>query len=161
MRPPKTGIDFGTSTPTFGPAAKLPDLTATPPVCPLSPVKGVRGDGTGQTRKYGNRKVAHPDGYTFDSKKEAKRYEELKLLQAAGKIFVLAVHPVYPLFGRDQSTVYTYTADFAYQVKDEEYLLKRRRVVEDCKSVATRKKDTWRLIKKLFRSSYGFSITEI
>lgn len=35
--------------------------------------------------KYGNRKVA-VDGITFDSKKEAQRYTELKLLEKAGKI---------------------------------------------------------------------------
>lgn len=35
--------------------------------------------------KYGNRKVAL-DGITFDSKKEAQRYTELKLLEKAGKI---------------------------------------------------------------------------
>lgn len=35
--------------------------------------------------KYGNRKVV-VDGITFDSKKEAQRYTELKLLEKAGKI---------------------------------------------------------------------------
>jgi hypothetical protein len=35
--------------------------------------------------KYGNEKVTI-DGWTFDSKLEGRRYEELKLLQKAGKI---------------------------------------------------------------------------
>lgn len=35
--------------------------------------------------KYGNRKVV-VDGITFDSKKEAQRYTELKSLEKAGKI---------------------------------------------------------------------------
>lgn len=35
--------------------------------------------------KYGNRKAV-VDGITFDSKKEAQRYTELKLLEKAGKI---------------------------------------------------------------------------
>ncbi len=35
--------------------------------------------------KYGNRKVV-VDGITFDSKKEAQRYTELKLLEKTGKI---------------------------------------------------------------------------
>ena len=36
-------------------------------------------------RKYNNRKII-VDGITFDSKKEAKRYKELKMLEKAGII---------------------------------------------------------------------------
>ena len=35
--------------------------------------------------KYGNKKTV-VDGITFDSRKEAKRYQELKLLEKAGEI---------------------------------------------------------------------------
>ena len=42
--------------------------------------------------KYGNKKV-QLDGYTFDSKAEAKRYGELRLLEKAKRIFNIQVHP--------------------------------------------------------------------
>ena len=44
-----------------------------------------RSKGVILVSKYNNRKVV-VDGITFDSKKEAQRYGELKLLQQAGKI---------------------------------------------------------------------------
>ena len=37
------------------------------------------------TRKYGNKKV-EIDGQVFDSRKEARRYQELRLLEKAGAI---------------------------------------------------------------------------
>ena len=53
-------------------------------------LEGDRGKGVSMAwnrsrAKYGNRKVV-VDGITFDSKKEAQRYTELKLLEKAGKI---------------------------------------------------------------------------
>lgn len=46
--------------------------------------KGFRGDSM-RYGKYGNKKVT-VDGIVFDSKKEAARYKELKLMEAAGEI---------------------------------------------------------------------------
>ena len=46
--------------------------------------------------KYSNRKV-NIDGITFDSKKEANRYRELKLLEKVGEISNLVLQPVYVL----------------------------------------------------------------
>ena len=46
--------------------------------------------GYGQKSKYGSNKAV-VDGITFDSKKEAKRYSELKLLQRAGEISDLQI----------------------------------------------------------------------
>ena len=46
--------------------------------------------------KYSNRKV-NIDGITFDSKKEANRYKELKILENIGKISNLELQPVYVL----------------------------------------------------------------
>jgi hypothetical protein len=105
----------------------------------------------GQTKKYGNRKV-EAFGYTFASKKEYAEYMRLRLFEKSGVIAGLRPHPVYPLVVNDV-LVYTYTADF-------EYFEDGVRVVVDVKSVATRKKDTWRVVKKLFRALYGFDITE-
>ena len=49
---------------------------------------------TNRYNKYGAKKVKL-DGYTFDSKMEAKRYGELKLLEKEGTIENLEVHPLY------------------------------------------------------------------
>jgi len=42
--------------------------------------------------KFGARRVIL-DGITFDSRKEARRYQQLKLLERAGVIRALQVHP--------------------------------------------------------------------
>lgn len=69
------------------------------------------------------------DGYTFDSKAEARRYGYLKLRQMQGAISALRVHPRYDLkvAGRKLTT---YVADFEYRDDDG------RLVVEDVKPEA-------------------------
>lgn len=98
--------------------------------------------------KYGNRKV-QLDGYTFDSKAEARRYMELKLRIAAGEIVNLMVHPrfeIIPAFvdnmGRKVRGV-DYVADFEYQEMPS-----GNRVVEDVKGRAT---EAFKIKSKLFR----------
>ena len=49
--------------------------------------------------KYGNRKVTI-DGITFDSKREMKRYCELKLLEKAGEISGLELQPEFDIQNR-------------------------------------------------------------
>lgn len=69
--------------------------------------------------KYGNTKTV-VDGITFDSKKEAKRYGELKLLVAAGEITNLTLQPKFILEANDTPLVYPsgrkaiYKGDFQY-----------------------------------------------
>ncbi len=46
--------------------------------------------------KYRNEKAVI-DGYTFDSKKEANRYFELKMLQRAGEITALELQPKFEI----------------------------------------------------------------
>lgn len=83
------------------------------------------------------------DGITFDSKHEAKRYGELKLLKAAGEICDLELQPQFKL-GTDEDPVLmrsaryhkgrrvTYTADFQY------WDLRRNLVItEDAKGLDT------------------------
>lgn len=62
--------------------------------------------------KY-NAKHVRDDGILFDSKKEHKRYCELKLLKAAKKIAGLDVHPKFNLKVNDK-LVCVYEADFVY-----------------------------------------------
>ena len=62
----------------------------------------------------------YKDGYTFDSLMEGRRWEELKLLEKAGAISGLAVHPKFllqPAFSTNNGVkvrAITYTGDFAY-----------------------------------------------
>ena len=107
--------------------------------------------------KYGNRKTTSSDGNMFDSVKEAKRYEELRLLQRGGKIKNLQLQPRFVLqdkFKRDGKTYrkIEYVADFMYE-KDDGTV-----VVEDVKGMKT---DVYKLKKKLFLAKYPFEFVEI
>lgn len=53
------------------------------------------------------------DGYTFDSKAEARYYKELKLMQQAKLISELVVHPKYPII-YDGDKVCVVELDFEY-----------------------------------------------
>lgn len=91
----------------------------------------------------GNKFNAHRttvDGITFDSKKEAKRYGELRLLEKAGEIRNLELQPKFPLIVNGVK-VCTYIADAAYFEKNA-------RVVEDVKSGPT-KTAAYRIKRKL------------
>lgn len=83
------------------------------------------------------------DGITFDSKKEAKRYNELKLLAQSGVITNLRLQVPFILYEKSQyGGVRKYLADFVYiengieivedvkGCRTKEYLLKKRMVAE-------------------------------
>lgn len=86
--------------------------------------------------KYRAKKVT-VDGIKFDSKREAARYGELLLLEKAGKIRELKVHPTYKLENANgaikfkSGRVAKYTPDFSY------FEPGRGVVVEDVKGVMT------------------------
>lgn len=70
------------------------------------------------TNKYFN-SPCDLDGHHFDSRKEARRYEELLLAQKAGEIDLLEVHPrfeIIPGFKIDGKKIKAtfYEADFRY-----------------------------------------------
>ena len=103
------------------------------------------------THKYNAKKTA-VDGITFDSKKEAMRYKELKELQRVGKIDRLELQPRFTLmdgFRYEGKAVrkIEYVADFLYRDLSTLEL-----VVEDVKGVKT---DVYKLKKKLFLKHYG------
>lgn len=102
-------------------------------------------------RKYGNRKTV-VNGIKFDSKAEAERYKELKLLEKAGLIKSLILQPEFLLQdkfkynGRTERAV-KYIADFKYfDVARGVY------VVEDVKGVET---EAFKIKRKLFLKRYG------
>lgn len=83
--------------------------------------------------KYHNRKIETPDG-VFDSKKELRRWEELKLLQRAGKISELKRQVPYILIPaqRDPYTKRVIEREVKY-VADFVYFERGQYVVEDVK----------------------------
>lgn len=78
------------------------------------------------------------DGIEFASKKEAKRYSELKLLERAGEISGLTLQPVYILLVNGVR-VGRYTPDFLYhELAKKNYSAKSKLVVEECKGFKVR-----------------------
>mgnify|MGYP001457192963 CR=1 FL=1 len=93
--------------------------------------------------KYRNQPV-EIDGHRFASKLEGRRYGELKLLERAGEIRELRIHPAYDLCVEDQK-VTRYVADFAYVDKTG------LPVTEDTKGVLT---PEFRMKAKLFHALF-------
>jgi len=111
-----------------------------------SPATASRGGASHS--KYGAIKTV-VDGITFASRKEAKRYTELKLLELAGEISRLELQPRYDITINGVK-VCTYVADFRY-------FGKAKQIVEDCKGFKT---PLYRLKSKLVRALYNVEILE-
>ena len=127
---------------------------------------------TAKTNKYNAKKVS-VDGIEFDSKKEAKRYQELLLLQKAGEIYLLERQKVYELLPaqREPDTVgkrggvikgklleraVEYVADFVYTDKNG------KTVVEDVKGFREGGAYAVFVLKrKLMLYRYGIKIIEV
>lgn len=105
-------------------------------------------------RKFGNEKR---DG--FDSRKEARRYQELRLLERAGKITDLKCQVKFELIpaqyenGKCVERAVTYIADFVYTEG-------RQLVVEDVKSAITRKQKEYVIKRKLMLWIHHIRIRE-
>lgn len=118
--------------------------------------------------KYRNQPTAR-GALRFDSKKEAGRFDELVLLQNAGKIRDLKLQPQFTLqesyVTPDGERVRSirYVADFSYKrptAPDAQGTVHWVPVVEDVKSTATRTAQ-YKIKRKMFREKYGFEITEV
>ena len=112
--------------------------------------------------KYGNKKI-EVDGIKFDSKKEARRYQQLSLMQRAGEISDLELQPRFELIksvkfaGTDRAKpAIRYFADFAYTDT-----LTGKRIVEDVKSPATKKNPAYRMKKHMMLATHGIEINEV
>jgi hypothetical protein len=104
------------------------------------------------------------DGITFHSKREAARYQELKLLETAGEIWDMELQPRFPLHapsttgtasgavqalaGTFDGRIGEYRADFAYHDRSG-------RVVEDVKGVDT-PLSAWK--RKHVKAQYGIDV---
>ena len=130
-------------------------------------------------KKYRNKKVTI-DGIVFDSTREARRYQELKLLQKAGKIESLELQKVFELIPSQWETIdtgecykrgpkkgqpkikekcieraVTYKADFAY-------IKGGRLIVEDAKGYKGGGAYTvFKIKRKLLLWRYGIKIREV
>lgn len=109
------------------------------------------------------------DGITFDSRKEAARYQELRLLERAGKIRDLDRQVTFTLiraqYGEENGKkkllerACAYRADFVYREPrpspiDPEWAL----VVEDVKGVRT---EAYKIKRKLMLDRFGIRIREV
>ncbi len=89
---------------------------------------------------------------------------KLKLLEKAGEIADLQVHPRWALransfngtLALDGTVIGHYTADFSYRPTDRVGL-----IVEDVKGGRATSTEAYRLRKKIFEANYGLTITEI
>ena len=104
-------------------------------------------------RKYHNAKTI-VDGIKFDSRLEAERYAQLKILERAGVIRDLELHPEYeliPLFRKNGRTWRraVYKADFRYILAEDD-----RIIIEDVKGSTAMITDVFRLKQKLFEYLY-------
>lgn len=91
------------------------------------------------------------DNITFDSKKEAARYCELKLLERAKAISNLQLQVSYILIPKSKyGRAIKYVADFVYEENNQV-------IVEDVKGVKT---PVYRLKKRLMAEQYGIEIKE-
>ena len=104
--------------------------------------------------KYNNRKVCI-DGVVFDSKREAARYRELKLLERAGEIAELRLQVPFTLLPKQPGEqAVKYIADFSYLDKRQDWA----QVVEDTKGVKT---PLYVVKRKLMLQVYGIKIKEV
>jgi hypothetical protein len=90
------------------------------------------------------------EGIAFDSKGEAQRYSELRLMVKAKLISGLEVKPVYEI-KVNGFLICKYIPDFRYKFPSGKF------VVEDFKGMKTK---TYRLKKKLMKAVHGIDIQE-
>lgn len=126
-----------------------------------------------EKERYYHIRTATSDGAIHDSRKEANRWCELTLLERAGKIsnlqrqvpfeLIPAQYESFERYGKngkrlkdgqrciEKSAVYI--ADFVYNEGG-------KKVVEDVKSVATKKKESYILKRKMLLWVYGIKLRE-
>ena len=90
------------------------------------------------------------DGIIFDSKKEARRYSELKIFEREGYLQDLKRQQTFKMEVNGVK-ITTYRADFTY-IKDGKLR------VEDVKSEPTAKKSDFRMKVKLMRACHGIEV---
>lgn len=120
--------------------------------------KGTTREGKApKANKYSAERIT-VQGITFDSKKEAKRFGELRLLQRAGAITDLQYQVPIPLMGRDgplkgiSGRALTYRADFTYLD-----IATGQTVIEDAKGFQVKEYK----LKRSILAAQGIEIVEV
>lgn len=124
-------------------------------------------------QKYGNIKTRTADGIDHDSRKEARRWNELLLLERAGKISGLRRQVKYVLITKQTESFERYSERTGRRLKDGERTIESecsyiadfvyvdsatgKTVVEDSKGVRTKE---YRIKKKLMLFVHGIKIRE-
>lgn len=103
--------------------------------------------------KYRNHKTM-VDGFTFDSKREAMRWLDLRSMHKAGAILDLQRQVRFEIV-IGGTLVCAYVADFAYWEK--QHFGGWEWIVEDAKGLKT---DVYKVKRKLMRAVYGIEIRE-
>ena len=101
------------------------------------------------TSKYGNKRTT-VGSRTFASKREARRYQDLLLLERAGEISDLRTQVRMPVVVNGMQ-VCVFVADFCYVDREG------RQITEDCKGYRTQ---VYRLKRKLVKAALGIDILE-
>ena len=121
--------------------------------------------------KYNSRKVKLRE-QTFDSKKEARRFAELKLLERAGKISDLETQVRFELIPAQYETYERYSSKTGKRLKDGKrcieqsvvynadfvYIQDGKKIVEDTKGVRT---VDYILKRKMMLYFHGIRIREV
>lgn len=109
-------------------------------------------------RKYHNSKTAI-DGRKFDSKKEARRYQELKFLERVNMISGLQCQVKFVLIPsqRDPNTKRVIERECAY-IADFVYMQNGEKVVEDTKGFKTK---DYIIKRKLMLYVHGIRVKEV
>lgn len=108
------------------------------------------------TRKYKNVPTVI-DGIKFPSKKEAKRYAELKLLERAGQIDTLSLQPSFTLIPSQRKADGKVERPCVY-IADFRYMENGQLVIEDVKGMKTRE---YVIKRKLMLKEHGITVKEI
>ena len=118
------------------------------------PSKGARiGYGRLKGRSKYNAVKTDVDGIRFDSRAEARRYQELRCMERIGEIQSLYRQPSYDLQTFSGAVVGRYVADLSYT-----YSATGEIIVEDVKGFKT---PLYRWKKKHVEAQYGITIREI
>lgn len=115
--------------------------------------------------KYGSRKIV-VDGITFSSKREAARYQELKLLERDGIIHYLQMQVKFVLIPAQYETPDSPTKSARGKCLEREcsyiadfiYFQNKKIVVEDAKGFRT---EAYKIKRKLMLERYGIKIKEV
>ena len=120
--------------------------------------------------KYHNKKIT-VDGITFDSRREANRYRELKLLEKAGEIHNLELQVKFSLIPAQYKVIERY-GEKGQRLKDGRKCIEKEcayiadfvyyqhgvKVVEDAKGIKTK---DYIIKRKLMLLNYGIQIREV